>query len=218
MIEKLVLGEIWTGDLPIFNLDALTSAPSWQGKKEMSQLGGCWFAVVYAWYCRDEKNFYSRTSAGTVSTEQVHICCRVVPLASSRGLHARFQPECILDHDIKQNPDVCRLGAIPSADTCCSMMLVTISDRLQPRVNVPDWPIINDPVRTIEHGSKWIKISMYRVSPPLVVTGTRLIQFAGIYRVGWLLLTTDASRSWCQSFPLCLKVDPQCFTQKKILR
>ena len=30
MIEKLVLGEIWTRDLPIFNLDALTSAPSWQ--------------------------------------------------------------------------------------------------------------------------------------------------------------------------------------------
>ena len=30
MIEKLVLGEIWTRDLPIFNPDALTSAPSWQ--------------------------------------------------------------------------------------------------------------------------------------------------------------------------------------------
>ena len=30
MIEKLVLGEIWTGDLPIFNPDALTSVPSWQ--------------------------------------------------------------------------------------------------------------------------------------------------------------------------------------------
>ena len=30
MIEKLVLGEIWTGDLPIFNPDVLTSAPSWQ--------------------------------------------------------------------------------------------------------------------------------------------------------------------------------------------
>ena len=29
MIEKLVLGEIWTGDLPIFNPDVLTSAPSW---------------------------------------------------------------------------------------------------------------------------------------------------------------------------------------------
>ena len=29
-IEKLVLGEIWTGDLPIFNPDVLTSAPSWQ--------------------------------------------------------------------------------------------------------------------------------------------------------------------------------------------
>ena len=32
MIEKLVLGEIWTGDLPIFNLDALTSALSRQAK------------------------------------------------------------------------------------------------------------------------------------------------------------------------------------------
>ena len=32
MIEKLVLGEIWTGDLPIFNPDALTSAPSWQAE------------------------------------------------------------------------------------------------------------------------------------------------------------------------------------------
>ena len=30
MIEKLVLGEIWTGDLPIFNPDRLTSAPSRQ--------------------------------------------------------------------------------------------------------------------------------------------------------------------------------------------
>ena len=30
MIEKLVLGGIWTGDLLIFNLDALTSAPSRQ--------------------------------------------------------------------------------------------------------------------------------------------------------------------------------------------
>ena len=30
MIEKLVLGEIWTGDLRIFNQDALTSAPSRQ--------------------------------------------------------------------------------------------------------------------------------------------------------------------------------------------
>ena len=30
MIEKLVLGEIWTGDLQIFNPDALTSVPSWQ--------------------------------------------------------------------------------------------------------------------------------------------------------------------------------------------
>ena len=28
MIEKLVLGEIWTWDLPIFNPDALTSALS----------------------------------------------------------------------------------------------------------------------------------------------------------------------------------------------
>ena len=27
MIEKLVLGGIWTGDLPIFNPDTLTSAP-----------------------------------------------------------------------------------------------------------------------------------------------------------------------------------------------
>ena len=27
MIEKLVLGEIWTGDLSIFNPNALTSAP-----------------------------------------------------------------------------------------------------------------------------------------------------------------------------------------------
>ena len=32
MIEKLVLGEIWTGDLPIFNPDALTSAPSRQAR------------------------------------------------------------------------------------------------------------------------------------------------------------------------------------------
>ena len=30
MIEKLVLGEIWNGYLPIFNPDALTSAPSSQ--------------------------------------------------------------------------------------------------------------------------------------------------------------------------------------------
>ena len=30
MSEMLVLGEIWTEDLPIFNPDALTSAPSRQ--------------------------------------------------------------------------------------------------------------------------------------------------------------------------------------------
>ena len=30
MIEKSVLGEIWTGDFPIFNPDALTSVSSWQ--------------------------------------------------------------------------------------------------------------------------------------------------------------------------------------------
>ena len=30
MIDKLVLGEIWTRDLPIFNPDALISAPSRQ--------------------------------------------------------------------------------------------------------------------------------------------------------------------------------------------
>ena len=30
MIGKLVLGEIWTGDLPIFNPDELTSTPSRQ--------------------------------------------------------------------------------------------------------------------------------------------------------------------------------------------
>ena len=30
MTEKLILGEIRTGDLPIFNPDALTSAPSRQ--------------------------------------------------------------------------------------------------------------------------------------------------------------------------------------------
>ena len=35
MFEKLVLGEIWTGDLPIFNPDALTSAPSWQAKEDL---------------------------------------------------------------------------------------------------------------------------------------------------------------------------------------
>ena len=28
MIEKLVFGETWSGDLPIFSPDALTSAPS----------------------------------------------------------------------------------------------------------------------------------------------------------------------------------------------
>ena len=39
MIEKLVFGEIWTGDLPIFNPDALTSAPSWQAKVRDS--GNC---------------------------------------------------------------------------------------------------------------------------------------------------------------------------------
>ena len=34
MIEKLVLGGIWTGDLPIFNPDALISAPSRQAGQE----------------------------------------------------------------------------------------------------------------------------------------------------------------------------------------
>ena len=32
MIEKLVLGGIWTEDLPIFNPDALISVPSRQAK------------------------------------------------------------------------------------------------------------------------------------------------------------------------------------------
>ena len=32
MIEKIVLGGTWTGDLPIFSLDALTSVPSRQNK------------------------------------------------------------------------------------------------------------------------------------------------------------------------------------------
>ena len=32
MIEKLVLAEIWTRDLPIFNPDTLTSVPSRQAK------------------------------------------------------------------------------------------------------------------------------------------------------------------------------------------
>ena len=32
MIEKLVLSGIWTEDLPIFNPNALTSAPSRQAK------------------------------------------------------------------------------------------------------------------------------------------------------------------------------------------
>ena len=40
MIEKLVLGEIWTGDLPIFNPDALTSAPSWQARHDNNQFQG----------------------------------------------------------------------------------------------------------------------------------------------------------------------------------
>ena len=32
MIEKLVLGETWTGDLPIFSPNALTFAPSRQAR------------------------------------------------------------------------------------------------------------------------------------------------------------------------------------------
>ena len=35
LIEKLVLGEIWTGGLPIFNPDALTSAPSRQANNNV---------------------------------------------------------------------------------------------------------------------------------------------------------------------------------------
>ena len=42
MIEKLVLGEIWTGDLPIFNPDALTSAPSW-----LEDWSRSWMVNVY---------------------------------------------------------------------------------------------------------------------------------------------------------------------------
>ena len=38
LIEKLVLGEIWTGDLPIFNPDALTSAPSRQAESYIASL------------------------------------------------------------------------------------------------------------------------------------------------------------------------------------
>ena len=35
MIKKLVLGEIWTGDLPIFNPDALTSANEGWSKESL---------------------------------------------------------------------------------------------------------------------------------------------------------------------------------------
>ena len=46
MIEKLVLGEIWTGHLPNFNPDALTSAPSRQAKgygwEVLQKLVSCW--------------------------------------------------------------------------------------------------------------------------------------------------------------------------------
>ena len=41
MIEKLVLGEIWTGDLPIFNPDALISATSRQANKKIWDKNSC---------------------------------------------------------------------------------------------------------------------------------------------------------------------------------
>ena len=42
MIEKLVLGKIWTRDLPIFNPEALTSAPPRQANDDelMMKQGG----------------------------------------------------------------------------------------------------------------------------------------------------------------------------------
>ena len=67
MIEKLVLGEIWTGDPPIFNPDALTSAPPWQAtdhqehnSKKKHPLGTntvCW-AVSDPWWRAIEKIVY----------------------------------------------------------------------------------------------------------------------------------------------------------------
>ena len=42
MIEQLILGEIWTGDLPIFNPDALTSAPPWQAEYRPSWCSLLW--------------------------------------------------------------------------------------------------------------------------------------------------------------------------------
>ena len=42
MIEKLVLGEIWTGDLPIFNPDSLTSS--------LSRQANVMFLIDLQWY------------------------------------------------------------------------------------------------------------------------------------------------------------------------
>ena len=39
MIEKLVLGDIWTGDLPIFNPDALTWAEGHEDRGTMAGAG-----------------------------------------------------------------------------------------------------------------------------------------------------------------------------------
>ena len=47
MIEKLVLGEIWTGDLQIFNPDVLTSAPSRQASGWELMPAGRWIASVF---------------------------------------------------------------------------------------------------------------------------------------------------------------------------
>ena len=57
MIEKLVLGEIWTGDLPIFNPDALTSAPSWQAVKAINLYNSLSYSRAFQEFFRMGKLF-----------------------------------------------------------------------------------------------------------------------------------------------------------------
>ena len=64
MIEKLVLGGIWTGDLPIFNPDALTSAPSrqFQVVHWLDRVGSCNFdncRTIFFNISRQENNCFN---------------------------------------------------------------------------------------------------------------------------------------------------------------
>ena len=77
MIEKLLLGEIRTGDLPIFNPDALTSAPSRQAHLAGLTLAGLTLAGLNSdlecCFCFSFSGLHDLVLQGS-QMDQVHRC------------------------------------------------------------------------------------------------------------------------------------------------